>query len=80
MVISRGPLVQEFSRVHLEISNLYTFFLTGCPKGAMLTHRNIVSNMSAFVKATEVKVADLDFFEILECNSFGKEVINLLQK
>lgn len=45
----------------------------------MITHRNIVSNMSAFVKATEVKVADLDFFKTLECNSLGKEIINILQ-
>ncbi|KAF7238053.1 Long-chain-fatty-acid--CoA ligase 1, partial [Varanus komodoensis] len=31
----------------------FTSGTTGNPKGAMLTHQNIVSNMSAFVKATE---------------------------
>lgn len=40
---------------------LNAFFPLGDPKGAMLTHRNIVSNMSAFVKATEVKLADKSF-------------------
>uniref|UniRef100_A0AAR2L6B1 Arachidonate--CoA ligase n=1 Tax=Pygocentrus nattereri TaxID=42514 RepID=A0AAR2L6B1_PYGNA len=35
----------------------------GNPKGAMLTHRNIVSNVSAFVKMTEVNI-DCDTFTI----------------
>ncbi|XP_053735911.1 long-chain-fatty-acid--CoA ligase 1-like isoform X1 [Synchiropus splendidus] len=31
----------------------FTSGTTGCPKGAMLTHGNIVSNTSAFIKITE---------------------------
>ncbi|XP_077158370.1 long-chain-fatty-acid--CoA ligase 1 isoform X2 [Paroedura picta] len=34
----------------------FTSGTTGNPKGAMITHQNIVSNMSAFVKATEKAV------------------------
>ncbi|CAI5784025.1 long-chain-fatty-acid--CoA ligase 1 [Podarcis lilfordi] len=34
----------------------FTSGTTGDPKGAMITHQNIVSNMSAFVKATEKAV------------------------
>ncbi len=30
------------------------FSPTGSPKGAMLTHGNVVSNCSAFIKVTEV--------------------------
>lgn len=49
----------------------HLFFPLGNPKGAMITHRNIVSNMSAFVKATEVNFADKKNQD-LECSS-GKE-------
>lgn len=34
---------------------LISLSLSGNPKGAMLTHRNILSNVSAFTKITEVK-------------------------
>lgn len=30
------------------------FFLSGKPKGAMLTHGNIIANTAAFLKLTEV--------------------------
>ncbi|XP_074530513.1 long-chain-fatty-acid--CoA ligase 1-like [Halichoeres trimaculatus] len=33
----------------------FTSGTTGNPKGAMLTHRNVVSNCSAFIKVTEVR-------------------------
>uniref|UniRef100_A0A8C2ZQT3 Long-chain-fatty-acid--CoA ligase n=1 Tax=Cyclopterus lumpus TaxID=8103 RepID=A0A8C2ZQT3_CYCLU len=38
----------------------FTSGTTGNPKGAMLTHRNVVSNCSAFIRMTEVSVKDLN--------------------
>uniref|UniRef100_A0A8C2ZRM1 Long-chain-fatty-acid--CoA ligase n=1 Tax=Cyclopterus lumpus TaxID=8103 RepID=A0A8C2ZRM1_CYCLU len=35
----------------------FTSGTTGNPKGAMLTHRNVVSNCSAFIRMTEVSVS-----------------------
>uniref|UniRef100_A0A2K5RZE2 Long-chain-fatty-acid--CoA ligase n=1 Tax=Cebus imitator TaxID=2715852 RepID=A0A2K5RZE2_CEBIM len=45
----------------------FTSGTTGNPKGALITHRNVVSDCSAFVKMTEVTFGDLVIF--LHCDT-----------
>lgn len=48
----------------LFFQNFYVFN-PGNPKGALLTHGNVISNTSAFVKVTEVKrimIITCDFY------------------
>uniref|UniRef100_A0A8D0D7M9 Long-chain-fatty-acid--CoA ligase n=1 Tax=Sander lucioperca TaxID=283035 RepID=A0A8D0D7M9_SANLU len=42
----------------------FTSGTTGNPKGAMLTHENVVSNCSAFIKLTEVSDVHLSFLPL----------------
>uniref|UniRef100_A0A8C1G7F1 Arachidonate--CoA ligase n=1 Tax=Cyprinus carpio TaxID=7962 RepID=A0A8C1G7F1_CYPCA len=44
----------ECSNLENKINLFFFFFSTGNPKGAMITHGNVVSNCSAFIKVTEV--------------------------
>uniref|UniRef100_A0A8C1G4C7 Arachidonate--CoA ligase n=1 Tax=Cyprinus carpio TaxID=7962 RepID=A0A8C1G4C7_CYPCA len=41
------------SNLENKINLFFFFFSTGNPKGAMITHGNVVSNCSAFIKVTE---------------------------
>uniref|UniRef100_A0A8C1G4J1 Arachidonate--CoA ligase n=1 Tax=Cyprinus carpio TaxID=7962 RepID=A0A8C1G4J1_CYPCA len=43
----------ECSNLENKINLFFFFFSTGNPKGAMITHGNVVSNCSAFIKVTE---------------------------
>uniref|UniRef100_A0A8C2HB01 Arachidonate--CoA ligase n=1 Tax=Cyprinus carpio TaxID=7962 RepID=A0A8C2HB01_CYPCA len=45
--------IEILSLKELERIKLIFFFSTGNPKGAMITHGNVVSNCSAFIKVTE---------------------------
>lgn len=56
-------LKEDFRRRELSAMMDTTFlvwFLTGNPKGAMLTHSNIVSNVSAFIYVTKVNTFSND--------------------
>uniref|UniRef100_A0A8C1G4G9 Arachidonate--CoA ligase n=1 Tax=Cyprinus carpio TaxID=7962 RepID=A0A8C1G4G9_CYPCA len=44
----------ELDTLENKINLFFFFFSTGNPKGAMITHGNVVSNCSAFIKVTEV--------------------------
>ena len=39
-----------------------SYVFTGNPKGALITHRNVVSDCSAFIKMTEVNFGDIVIF------------------
>uniref|UniRef100_A0A672LQ22 long-chain-fatty-acid--CoA ligase n=1 Tax=Sinocyclocheilus grahami TaxID=75366 RepID=A0A672LQ22_SINGR len=53
-VLSLKELEDSNSLRELMYNFFFLFFSTGSPKGAMLTHGNVVSNCSAFIKITEV--------------------------
>uniref|UniRef100_A0A673IIB2 Arachidonate--CoA ligase n=1 Tax=Sinocyclocheilus rhinocerous TaxID=307959 RepID=A0A673IIB2_9TELE len=53
-VLSLKELEDSNSLRELMYHFFFLFFSTGSPKGAMLTHGNVVSNCSAFIKVTEV--------------------------
>lgn len=40
------------------------FFLSGKPKGAMLTHANIIANTAAFLKTTEVSKRSTNIWNV----------------
>lgn len=42
--------------LEMTVASSSLFFLSGKPKGAMLTHGNIISNTAAFLKTTEVNI------------------------
>uniref|UniRef100_A0A672LRX7 long-chain-fatty-acid--CoA ligase n=1 Tax=Sinocyclocheilus grahami TaxID=75366 RepID=A0A672LRX7_SINGR len=52
-VLSLKELEDSNSLRELMYNFFFLFFSTGSPKGAMLTHGNVVSNCSAFIKITE---------------------------
>uniref|UniRef100_A0A671R9B6 Arachidonate--CoA ligase n=1 Tax=Sinocyclocheilus anshuiensis TaxID=1608454 RepID=A0A671R9B6_9TELE len=53
-VLSLKELEDSISLRELMYHFFFLFFSTGSPKGAMITHGNVVSNCSAFIKVTEV--------------------------
>uniref|UniRef100_A0A8C1HJM6 Arachidonate--CoA ligase n=1 Tax=Cyprinus carpio carpio TaxID=630221 RepID=A0A8C1HJM6_CYPCA len=46
----------ELDTLENKINLFFFFFSTGNPKGAMITHGNVVSNCSAFIKVTETDI------------------------
>src|SRR5215471_18122584 len=59
---------------HTEASLLFTSGSTGDPKGAMLSHRNIVGNVSQFTELLDAKKEDAILASLPFFHSFGATV------
>jgi len=58
---------------------IYTSGTTGNPKGVMLCHRNLVSNIDGVTDFLEVKPGETDLQFLPMCHSFGRmEVLGLM--
>ncbi len=77
-IVSEGPadpILVEPDEEHDVASLLYTGGTTGLPKGAMLTHNNLLSNVASAVKALKIDQYDDIFITVLPMfHSFGATV------
>jgi long-chain acyl-CoA synthetase len=69
-----GAFVERASRVKPDdvATIIYTSGTTGEPKGAMLTHRNVASNVTAALEIIDVSRADLNLSFLPLCHIFER--------